>query len=213
MWQIFSGRKSLSIVIWKVIMKLKAKSADLLLVHLRRWFLRLFPLKLLDQLLWFLWSAHFILKSHQSVVIQELSYSVVKTSCLYQLITKVNNSPFCSIVFIWECFHYFLSSYLQPDTEDKYPRIEKTGGKVIQWQGARVSGFLAILRSISMSQNSAINLCKIIYSFSRGCSLFFLRIWISGAVCDTRSLSYVYATSKRRPVSYISQWWTLRCNK
>lgn len=134
MWQIFSGRKSLSIVIWKVIMKLKAKSADLLLVHLRRWFLRLFPLKLLDQLLWFLWSAHFILKSHQSVVIQELSYSVVKTSCLYQLITKVNNSPFCPIVFIWECFHYFLSSYLQPDTEDKYPRIEKTGGKVIQWQ-------------------------------------------------------------------------------
>ncbi|XP_010498129.2 PREDICTED: protein phosphatase 2C 7 [Camelina sativa] len=36
----------------------------------------------------------------------------------------------------------------KPDREDEYARIEKAGGKVIQWQGARVSGVLAMSRSI-----------------------------------------------------------------
>ncbi|KAL1224096.1 Protein phosphatase 2C 7 [Cardamine amara subsp. amara] len=36
----------------------------------------------------------------------------------------------------------------KPDREDEYARIENAGGKVIQWQGARVSGVLAMSRSI-----------------------------------------------------------------
>ncbi|KAG2259543.1 hypothetical protein Bca52824_078837 [Brassica carinata] len=36
----------------------------------------------------------------------------------------------------------------KPDREDEYARIERAGGKVIQWHGARVSGFLALSRSI-----------------------------------------------------------------
>ncbi|KAG2319778.1 hypothetical protein Bca4012_053963 [Brassica carinata] len=36
----------------------------------------------------------------------------------------------------------------KPDREDEYARIERAGGKVIQWQGARVSGVLAMSRSI-----------------------------------------------------------------
>jgi len=45
----------------------------------------------------------------------------------------------------------FLTLSLQPDREDEYARIEKAGGKVIQWQGARVSGVLAMSRSIGRS--------------------------------------------------------------
>lgn len=41
---------------------------------------------------------------------------------------------------------------MQPDREDEYARIEKAGGKVIQWQGARVSGVLAMSRSIGRSK-------------------------------------------------------------
>ncbi|KAL1203780.1 Protein phosphatase 2C 16 [Cardamine amara subsp. amara] len=36
----------------------------------------------------------------------------------------------------------------KPDREDEYERIENAGGKVIQWQGARVFGVLAMSRSI-----------------------------------------------------------------
>uniref|UniRef100_A0A1J3IJF9 protein-serine/threonine phosphatase n=1 Tax=Noccaea caerulescens TaxID=107243 RepID=A0A1J3IJF9_NOCCA len=36
----------------------------------------------------------------------------------------------------------------KPDREDEYARIENAGGKVIQWQGARVFGVLAMSRSI-----------------------------------------------------------------
>ncbi|KAL3654738.1 hypothetical protein CASFOL_001473 [Castilleja foliolosa] len=37
---------------------------------------------------------------------------------------------------------------MSPDREDEYTRIEAAGGKVIDWDGCRVSGFLAVSRSI-----------------------------------------------------------------
>jgi protein phosphatase 2C len=37
---------------------------------------------------------------------------------------------------------------LQPNREDEYARIEAEGGKVIQWNGYRVFGVLAMSRSI-----------------------------------------------------------------
>lgn len=40
---------------------------------------------------------------------------------------------------------------MQPDREDEYQRIEAAGGKVIQWNGHRVFGVLAMSRSIGMS--------------------------------------------------------------
>lgn len=39
---------------------------------------------------------------------------------------------------------------LQPNREDEYARIEALGGKVIQWNGYRVLGVLAMSRSIGM---------------------------------------------------------------
>ena len=39
---------------------------------------------------------------------------------------------------------------MQPDREDERARIEAAGGKVIQWDGFRVSGVLAMSRSIGM---------------------------------------------------------------
>ncbi|CAA7397262.1 unnamed protein product [Spirodela intermedia] len=41
-----------------------------------------------------------------------------------------------------------LSADHKPDREDEYARIEAAGGKVIQWRGYRVSGVLAMSRSI-----------------------------------------------------------------
>lgn len=38
--------------------------------------------------------------------------------------------------------------FLQPNREDEYARIESSGGKVIQWNGHRVFGVLAMSRSI-----------------------------------------------------------------
>lgn len=40
----------------------------------------------------------------------------------------------------------------QPDREDECLRIEAAGGRVIKWDGYRVSGFLAVSRSIGMSK-------------------------------------------------------------
>jgi hypothetical protein len=37
---------------------------------------------------------------------------------------------------------------LQPNREDEYARIEAQGGKVINWNGYRVLGVLAMSRSI-----------------------------------------------------------------
>lgn len=39
----------------------------------------------------------------------------------------------------------------QPNREDECERIEAAGGKVINWDGYRVSGVLAVSRSIGMS--------------------------------------------------------------
>jgi len=38
----------------------------------------------------------------------------------------------------------------KPNREDEYARIEAEGGKVIQWNGYRVFGVLAMSRSIGM---------------------------------------------------------------
>lgn len=38
----------------------------------------------------------------------------------------------------------------QPNREDECSRIEALGGKVINWDGHRVSGVLAVSRSIGM---------------------------------------------------------------
>jgi hypothetical protein len=40
--------------------------------------------------------------------------------------------------------------WLQPNREDEYARIEAQGGKVINWNGYRVLGVLAMSRSIGM---------------------------------------------------------------
>lgn len=47
------------------------------------------------------------------------------------------------------CFNLFADS--QPNRADEYERIEAAGGKVIQWNGHRVFGVLAMSRSIGMS--------------------------------------------------------------
>ena len=39
---------------------------------------------------------------------------------------------------------------LQPDREDELRRIEEGGGKVINWNGARVFGVLAMSRAIGL---------------------------------------------------------------
>lgn len=39
---------------------------------------------------------------------------------------------------------------LQPNRDDEYARIEAGGGKVIQWNGYRVFGVLAMSRSIGI---------------------------------------------------------------
>lgn len=44
-------------------------------------------------------------------------------------------------------------SCLQPSREDEYTRIEAAGGKIIQWDGLRVCGVVAMSRSIGMSVN------------------------------------------------------------
>lgn len=44
-----------------------------------------------------------------------------------------------------------MTPFLQPDREDEQARIEATGGKIIQWNGPRVSGVLAMSRSIGKS--------------------------------------------------------------
>lgn len=41
-----------------------------------------------------------------------------------------------------------ISDIFQPNREDEYARIEASGGKVIQWNGHRVFGVLAMSRSI-----------------------------------------------------------------
>lgn len=47
-----------------------------------------------------------------------------------------------------ETSSYICFLFLQPNREDEYARIEAAGGKVIQWNGHRVFGVLAMSRSI-----------------------------------------------------------------
>lgn len=52
---------------------------------------------------------------------------------------------------------------LQPDREDELMRIEGEGGKVINWNGARVFGVLAMSRSIGCHLYSLLPLQSRIY--------------------------------------------------
>lgn len=54
--------------------------------------------------------------------------------------------------------------FLQPDREDEYARIENAGGKVIQWQGARVFGVLAMSRSLGNQCFSLLSLMLLLIS-------------------------------------------------
>lgn len=47
-------------------------------------------------------------------------------------------------------FFCFVFKNKKPNREDEYARIEASGGKVIQWNGYRVFGVLAMSRSIGM---------------------------------------------------------------
>lgn len=47
-------------------------------------------------------------------------------------------------------FNLTLFIIFKPNREDEYTRIEAAGGKVIQWNGYRVFGVLAMSRSIGM---------------------------------------------------------------
>lgn len=78
--------------------------------------------------------------------------------------------------------------FSQPSREDEYARIEASGGKVIQWNGHRVFGVLAMSRSIGGCGECVRSLVKklhIFYIFSSSSSLFciyagdrYLKPWI-----------------------------------
>lgn len=50
----------------------------------------------------------------------------------------------CDVLFIF----FVAFGNKKPNREDEYARIEASGGKVIQWNGYRVFGVLAMSRSI-----------------------------------------------------------------
>jgi len=50
----------------------------------------------------------------------------------------------------WVDFEVPFSLLVQPDREDELLRIEGEGGKVINWNGARVFGVLAMSRAIGI---------------------------------------------------------------
>lgn len=54
-----------------------------------------------------------------------------------------------NIFFFFFSYQYlYVLLFFQPNREDEYARIEASGGKVIQWNGHRVFGVLAMSRSI-----------------------------------------------------------------
>ncbi|KAK2644943.1 hypothetical protein Ddye_020138 [Dipteronia dyeriana] len=69
----------------------------------------------------------------------------VRSSIVVLHLIVVHNQPsktdFC-------IFYFILFGLSQPNREDEYARIEAAGGKVIQWNGHRVFGVLAMSRSI-----------------------------------------------------------------
>lgn len=48
-------------------------------------------------------------------------------------------------------FIVVFADFIQPDRHDELTRIEETGGRVINWNGARVFGVLAMSRAIGYS--------------------------------------------------------------
>lgn len=77
---------------------------------------------------------------------------VKKNPPLHYAVIFSNNLPFPSMRLVF--FHFInkiktpLSLLVQPDREDELLRIEEGGGKVINWNGARVFGVLAMSRAI-----------------------------------------------------------------
>ena len=52
---------------------------------------------------------------------------------------------------------------LQPDRADELLRIEGEGGKVINWNGARVLGVLAMSRAIGLSPYLLYHFVHVVY--------------------------------------------------
>lgn len=75
-----------------------------------------------------------------------------------------------SVLIIYVCLSFSwpilainrFDSVFQPNRDDEYARIEASGGKVIQWNGHRVFGVLAMSRSIGRSINRCY-FCRLTY--------------------------------------------------
>lgn len=65
-----------------------------------------------------------------------------------------------------------LSELTQPDRPDELGRIEKAGGRVIYWDGARVLGVLAMSRAIGI-----INTSTLILTLPRVAIIVILMTW------------------------------------
>ncbi|CAL9215352.1 unnamed protein product [Arabidopsis halleri] len=90
--------------------------------------------------------------SSDRMVLQAVSSETVGSTAVVALVCSshiiVSNCGDSRVVLLRGKESMPLSVDHKPDREDEYARIEKAGGKVIQWQGARVSGVLAMSRSI-----------------------------------------------------------------
>lgn len=97
---------------------------------------------------------------------------------------------------------------MQPDREDERARIEALGGKVINWMGFRVSGVLAMSRSIGMLINTQVIIVlfcdlAVVYVFLiktymervsfEGCSCFYRKA-ITVFKCPTLVMGWVLKT-------------------
>ncbi|CAE5957771.1 unnamed protein product [Arabidopsis arenosa] len=90
--------------------------------------------------------------SSDRMVLQAVSPETVGSTALVALVCSshiiVSNCGDSRAVLLRGKDSMPLSVDHKPDREDEYARIDKAGGNVIQWQGARVSGVLAMSRSI-----------------------------------------------------------------
>lgn len=84
-------------------------------------------------------------------------------------------------------YHYFTLNFvfIQPNREDEYARIEASGGKVIQWNGHRVFGVLAMSRSIGkLSIIAIVGISIIVVDYAKSFKLIILLM----SLCREESL-------------------------
>lgn len=79
---------------------------------------------------------------------ENLFRDIKKGSFLVGLRTVQQLCFYIETIFLSLRTYCFLLLLLQPDREDELMRIEGEGGKVINWNGARVFGVLAMSRAI-----------------------------------------------------------------